>query len=190
SSVGRSLVCDLPLRGWVTDVESCLGLASSFAAFRSDLMPAGANPDFAQLSQPFRRDQWWIILGATLVALVMRMLWLGEWSMWIDEAHTWRDATMPLLGENGYMQSGRQDYPLPFLLLRFLFGIGVLGFDEWSVRLPFALMGIATVPLLAICGRRLVGTWPAVIAACLLAINPWHIFWSQSARGYAMAVFA
>lgn len=151
-------------------------------------MPSGPGPDPLFVSKPFGRRQWMLILVATVVAAALRMYQLGVWSMWVDEAHTWRDATMPLTGERGFMEEQRRYYPLPFLLLRLLFGVSVIGYDEWSLRLPFALIGIVTVPLLAVCGRRLVGTWPAVIAACLLAINPWHIFWSQNARGYGMAV--
>ena len=151
-------------------------------------MPPATAPDAALQAQPFGRRHWWLIVIATVLAAGLRMLELGEWSLWIDEAHTWRDATMPFDGEDGFMASARRFYALPFLLLRFLFGIGVLGFGEWSVRLPFAVIGIATVPLLAICGRRLVGASPAVAAAWLLAINPWHLFWSQNARGYALVV--
>lgn len=158
------------------------------SAHSSDLMTSGYVPDPALKNLPFSRQQWLVILAATLLAALLRMLHLGEWSLWIDEAHTWRDATMPLDGDGGFMSTDRRLYSLPFFLLRFLFGIGVIGFDEWSVRLPFALIGIVTVPLLAVCGRRLVGPWPAVFAACLLAVSPWHIFWSQNARGYVMVV--
>jgi 4-amino-4-deoxy-L-arabinose transferase-like glycosyltransferase len=140
------------------------------------------------VKQPFGRRQWLVILIATLVAAALRLYGLGEWSIWVDEAHTWRDATMPLSGEGGFLQGQRRFYPVPFLLLRFLLGMSAIGYDEWSLRLPFALAGIATVPLLAVCGRRLVGSWSAVFAACLLAINPWHIFWSQNARGYGLAM--
>lgn len=151
-------------------------------------MSTGPGLDPLYGNQPFGRRQWMVILLATVVAAALRMYELGEWSMWVDEAHTWRDATMPLSGEGGFLSGQRRFYPLPFLLLRFLLGVSVIGYDEWSLRLPFALMGILTVPLLAVCGRRLVGRWPAVIAACLMAINPWHLFWSQNARGYGMAV--
>lgn len=149
-------------------------------------MPSG--PDSLFVNKPFTRQQWMVVLIATAVAAGLRLYQLGEWSVWVDEAHTWRDATMPLTGERGFMEEQRRYYPLPFLLLRLLLGVGVIGYDEWSVRVPFAVVGVLTVPLLALCGRRLVGTWPAVLAACLLAINPWHIFWSQNARGYGMAM--
>jgi hypothetical protein len=151
-------------------------------------MPSGSVFQPSANEQPFSRLHWRVIIAATVVAAVMRFYGLGEWSLWIDEAHTWRDATMPLGGEDGFLSEQRRLYPLSFFLLRLLFGMGAIGFDEWSLRLPFCLIGILTVPILAICGRSLVGAWPAVIAACLLAINPWHLYWSQNARGYSIVL--
>jgi len=151
-------------------------------------MTSGTVPDSELKILPFSQKQWLVILAVTLLAAVLRFLELGEWSIWIDEAHTWRDATMAFDGENSFMGTQRRMYPLSFLLLRFLVGAGVIGNDEWSLRLPFALIGIVTVPLLAVCGRRLVGAWPAVLASGLLALSPWHIFWSQNARGYCLVV--
>ena len=83
-------------------------------------MPTGPGPDPLFVNQPFRRRQWIVILIATVVAAALRMYELGEWSMWVDEAHTWRDATMPLTGERGFMSEQRRYYPVPFLLLFFL----------------------------------------------------------------------
>ncbi|MBL8728766.1 MAG: glycosyltransferase family 39 protein [Planctomycetes bacterium] len=129
--------------------------------------------------------QWVVLLSATAVAVALRLHDLGTWSMWIDEAHTWRDATMPLRGPHGFLRSDRALYPLTFLGLRGLLALGWSA-DEYSLRLPFAVVGILTVPLMAFCGRRLVGPWPAVLSTWLLALDPWHIFWSQNARGYVL----
>lgn len=134
-----------------------------------------------------RRHVRWIV-GATVVGVLLRLWGLGAWSFWVDEGHTWRDATMPLKGEEGFLSTDRVYYGVPFLMLRLLLGLGVTGYDEGSVRLPFALVGMVTVPVMAACGRRLVGAWPAVVAAWLLAVNPWHVFWSQNARGYVLAL--
>jgi len=140
----------------------------------------------AAATSAFTRWQWVVLLLATAVAAWLRLHDLGTWSMWIDEAHTWRDATMPLGGDNGFLRSERALYPLTSLALRALLAKGWIGGDEYSLRLPFALVGILTVPLLAFCGRRLVGVWPALLAAWFLALNPWHVFWSQNARGYVV----
>ncbi|MFK7739184.1 MAG: glycosyltransferase family 39 protein [Planctomycetota bacterium] len=129
--------------------------------------------------------QLWCLFALTLLAAGLRMLCLGDWSMWVDEAHSWRDATMRWDGPGSFLESDRSRYPSTFVLLRALLQLG-LGDDEWSLRLPFAFVGILTVPLMAICGRRLVGAWPAICAAAILVVDPWHLFWSQNARGYAL----
>lgn len=133
------------------------------------------------------RAHGYALLAITALAAALRFLHLGEWSLWGDEAHTWRDATMPL---DGFLDQQRAAYALPFLLLRGLLALGWIGEDPVSLRLPFALIGIATVPLLGLCGRRLIGAWPAVLAAGVLAVHPWHVYWSQNARGYVIVVLA
>ena len=130
---------------------------------------------------------WWWIVGATVVAALLRFTALGEWSFWVDEAHTWRDATMPLEGERGLFSEDRAYYALPFLALRGLLALGWIGGDEWGVRMPFAVVGVLAVPVLALCGRRLVGPTATVLAAWFCALDPWHVFWSQNARGYGLA---
>ena len=137
-----------------------------------------------------RRGHWLALAAVTALAAVVRAHGLGDWSLWIDEAHTWRDATMPFDGEGGFASTDRMLYPVAFLLLRALIDGGLLGEDELSLRLPFAVIGVLTVPALAIAGRRLVGATPAVLAASLLAVHPWHVYWSQNARGYALVVLA
>lgn len=131
----------------------------------------------------FSRWQWACLILATAVAAALRFADLGTWSFWIDEAHTWRDATMPL---GTFVREDRVLYPLTFLALRGLLGFGLVGNDEYSLRLPFALLGVLTVPVLALCGRRLVGPGAAVLAAWFLAVHPWHVYWSQNARGYVL----
>jgi len=137
-------------------------------------------------AEPFAPAAVGWIVGATAVALALRLVGLGEWSVWVDEAHTWRDATMPF---DEFAQSGRARYPVAFLLLRwFVEGVGGAISEGW-LRLPFAVVGIVTVPLLAIVARPLVGVGAAVMSAWLLAVHPWHIFWSQNARAYVLVAF-
>lgn len=141
----------------------------------------GAEPDHGQT---FGRAHLWCLLLITAVAAALRLWHLGEWSIWVDEAHTWRDATMELKGEHGFLREDRVLYPLTFLLVRGLLNLGWIGGDEVSLRLLFALAGILSVPVIAWCGRRFVGAWAAVLAAAFCACCPWHVYWSQNARGY------
>ncbi len=156
----------------------------------AETLPAadhGAGMD-VQPRFTLRHGLW--LIAATLLAAALRMWHLGEWSVWVDEGYTWRDATLPLEGGLSFFSTDRANYPLAFLMLRGLRDVGLTGDDEFSLRLPFALLGIASVPLLALCGRRLVGPTAAVIAALLCAVHPWHIFWSQNARGYMLVFVA
>ena len=136
--------------------------------------------------ETFGRAHRWCLLLVTAIAAALRLWHLGEWSMWVDEAHTWRDATMELKGEHGFLREDRVFYALTFLLLRGLLNLGWIGGDEFSLRLPFALIGILSVPVIALCGRRLVGATAAVLAAAFCACCPWHVYWSQNARGYIL----
>src|SRR5688500_2570378 len=43
----------------------------------------------------FTRRQAAVLAAITLLAAALRLCRLGEWSFWIDEAITWRDATYP-----------------------------------------------------------------------------------------------
>ncbi len=133
---------------------------------------------------PFTWRQLCILLGLSMLAAVIRLYQLGEWSFWVDEAHTYRDVMEPM---ETFMGSETAKYPLSYLLLRCLPESWLL--SEYGMRLPFAFFGIASVPTLAIVSRRMVGPSVALTAALLLALSPWHIYWSQNARSYSMALF-
>ncbi len=150
--------------------------------------PAGASR--VRLDEParaFTDRQLWVLLGITMIAAALRLLRLGEWSFWVDEAHTWRDATMPA---SIFWDSNRGWYPLSYQILRWWLDSGfVTHHSEGWLRLPFAFFGILSVPLLALVGNMLVGRSAALLAALMLAVNPWHIYFSQNARSYVLVFF-
>ena len=135
---------------------------------------------------PFgRRDL--IILGViTLLAAALRLFRLDTWALWIDESHTYRDV---VISSERFWSTNLSYYPLSFLLLREAIDAGLLPQTESGLRLPFAFFGILSVPALGLVGRWILGPREGLIAAGLLAISPWHIFWSQNARSYSMVLF-
>lgn len=139
-----------------------------------------------QRGGPFSGRQRLILCLIAFAALALRLWRIGDWPLWVDEAHTWRDVTIPL---DRFWDSARAWYPTSYLMLRGGLESGLLGETEGWLRLPFALVGAATVPLLALYGRHLVGRNAALLAATLLAAHPWHVYWSQNARGYAVVSF-
>ncbi len=116
------------------------------------------------------------LLAACLVALT-RFWHLGSWSLWYDEALTLAD------GWHGSDLSN----PLGYALVRAAAAL----WGETSplaLRLPAALAGWLAVPLTFWAFRGVAGDRRAALAALLLALSPWALYWSQNARFYTMAL--
>lgn len=122
------------------------------------------------------------LLAITALAAGFRLWGIREWS-WNDaEAATWRALQLPMAGGNGFFSAPESRAPLVHFVLRWLVDGGLLpSLGEGALRLPFAFVGIVTVPLLALFARRFVGTGTALLAALLLACHPAHVAASQSA---------
>src|SRR4030095_2340075 len=63
-----------------------------------------------------------------------------------------------------------------------------LASDEVALRLPVVAFGVATIPVVAVATRASFGSVAGVVAAFLLAANPYHVHYSQEARHYALHV--
>lgn len=131
-----------------------------------------------------------VVLALTLAAGVPRLVNLGELSFYGDEETTALVARSVAQGEGATMPSGmtyRRALPLTWLNAASarLFGLD----DEISYRLPAALFGTLTVPLLFLFGRRFLGESVALVAATLLAFSEWHLVFSRMARMYAPFLF-
>ena len=135
---------------------------------------------------PFQRSHLLLLAAITCLAAWLRLHRLGEWSFWIDEAHTYRDVMMPW--DQFWSSSHVRVYPLSSLLLRGMSTLFPADSEGW-LRLPYVFFGIASVPTLALVGRPLVGRRAALVAALLLALAPWHVYWSQNCRAYAIVLF-
>lgn len=65
----------------------------------------------------------------------------------------------------------------------------IAGVSEWALRLPGAVLGAASVWLAFLVGRRAFGPAAGTLAAVLLALHGFHLFWSQVARMYVAGAF-
>jgi mannosyltransferase len=137
-------------------------------------IPEGTVEKFIEIEQNARL-QYLLLLLITILACALRFYKLGEWSFWIDEIKTIDAAQDPAVN----------NFSWPSISLM-LIGttLKVLGISEWSARLTPAVIGILTIPILYLPIRKLFGAGVALIASILLAVSPWHLFWSQNARFY------
>jgi 4-amino-4-deoxy-L-arabinose transferase-like glycosyltransferase len=65
----------------------------------------------------------------------------------------------------------------------------LFGTSTWAIRLPVALLGIASVLLVYILAFQERDRLAGLLAAGMLALNGLHIYWSQTARMYPVACF-
>jgi mannosyltransferase len=118
-----------------------------------------------------------LLFSITLVALFLRIYKLGEWSFWGDEVFS--------IGtkEDGFNYSiWRRSLAVDLIHV----ATAALGTTEWSARLVPALIGIISIPVLYFLIRKAFGTPAALAASALLAVSPWHLYWSQNARFYSL----
>jgi mannosyltransferase len=120
--------------------------------------------------------QYVLLTAITVLASILRWYRLGDWSFWVDEANTVRKA----LDLASYDLASR---PISLTLIHAV--LSVWGVNEWNSRLVPALIGMASIPILYFPVRKLVGPGVALVSVLLLAVSPWHLYWSQNARFYS-----
>jgi mannosyltransferase len=124
------------------------------------------------------RSYQFVLLGFIVaLAAALRFYKLGQWGFWGDEYITVRRAA-EITGAGMMRQS--------ISLLATHAAQNAWGVSEWSARFVAALAGVLTVPVLFVLVRRMFDPLVALIAAMLLAVSQWHIYWSQNARFYTV----
>ena len=141
------------------------------------------NRAFALLREN-RAYQYWLLAAITILAAGLRFYKLGEWSFWIDEIYTINRAQIHLSNPVTFLRNLPTTLWLPVSLILTEGFLKVLGVTEWNARIASNLIGIISIPILFFPVRKLIGSSVALILALLLAISPWHLFWSQNARFY------
>lgn len=146
----------------------------------------------------------WILLGITLAGAVLRVYLLGDKSIWLDEAFSIA-LSRHELGELLRLTVLTDAHPpLYYVALKFW---TMLGTGEGIVRLLSALFSTAAIPMIYLLGSTLYeerGGDPlskatsvseaaseqwGLLAAAILAFSPFHIWYAQEARMYAMLTF-
>lgn len=116
----------------------------------------------------------------------LRLTALNRQSLWFDEADVVVRAQSSLsVVLRTFIQQG-ENGPLYSLMLHFWMLIA--GSSERAVRFPSAVAGVLTIPLMYVVGARTLGRRAGLFAAGLLAISPYHDWYSQEAKMYAIAV--
>ncbi len=111
-----------------------------------------------------------VIFGAFL-----RFWNLGEWSFWIDEVFTVKDAQKLSL-------ESWQSIPNPVPYLAVKLSIVLSSDSEWGSRLIPCIVGIVSIPAVFGLGRTLFNWRIGLLGSTFMACSSWHLFWTQNAR--------
>lgn len=127
-----------------------------------------------------------ICLGLSLLAAGLRLYGLDQ-GLWFDEIKSLklflRAPWLDLLAQPA------EPTHQPFYALLAKLSITILGENEWTLRLPAFLFGVATVPLTYLFGKKWVGARAGLIAALFMGVGMWPVWFSQDARSYAPMIF-
>lgn len=144
----------------------------------AEIAAAGAAPRFLRLD----RVDWLLVAALVLLAAAIRFWQLGSESLWLDEATTyWRSGSPIADLVASSIKAGHT--PTYFLLMHAWLK---LGGSEFMLRAPSAVFGALTVPLCYALGGLVGGRRVALVAALLVTLSTFHLYYAQEARSYAL----
>lgn len=118
-----------------------------------------------------------MVLGA-----ILRLVRLGHQSFWWDEVYS---ANLAAKSLGIVVPRFGQTPTLYHILLHFWL---YLGRSDTVIRLLSALFGIAVLWVIYLLGKQLLNAKQGLLCALLMAISPFHIWYSQEARMYSLLI--
>ncbi|MFH1338792.1 MAG: glycosyltransferase family 39 protein [Candidatus Omnitrophota bacterium] len=111
----------------------------------------------------------------------LRIYKLGQHNLWYDEFFTLVTSNNLSLERLCHQIQS----PLYFVFLRQW--MNWFGSSELALRLPSTLFNLLCIPIIYRIGKLLFDRKAGLVSAFMLAVSPFHIWYSQEARGYTLA---
>ncbi len=142
-----------------------------------------------------RRDQsevfftdasfWLWMAGALVLVGLLYFARLGDTELWGPEGR-WAEIAREMDLNPDYFRptiNGQVYYDKPLLSYWLVVGASYVtgGFSETAARLPSAVAGFVGVALIMLLGRRLYGTWTALLAGLILGTSYYYVSFSRIA---------
>jgi hypothetical protein len=129
----------------------------------------------------------WLVITIAVVGGLLRVFALGSKGMWLDETFSVWMANHSVPEMLQWMVKIDQHPPLYYLLLHYW--IARNGDTPYDVRMLSALIGAATIPVIYLIGKRLSGVVMGLMAAILMSLSLFNIYYAQEARMYTLLMF-
>ncbi|MEW6606649.1 MAG: glycosyltransferase family 39 protein [bacterium] len=121
-----------------------------------------------------------------IIGFFLRIYKLGAQSLWIDEVITINTAQMTPMAIISAHKSATIIHPSLFYILVHYWSY--LGKSEFVLRLLSVLLGTYTIYLFFLLGKLLFNKNVGALSALILSISPFHIWYSQEIRPYALMI--
>lgn len=141
-------------------------------------------------TSPARRSWTWVLAASVVlgVAFAARLYRIDAQSLWHDEGLSWWFARQPLPQLIAGV-AGTEHPPAYFFLLGIWMRLA--GDSAFALRFLSVWAGVLAVALVMGLARQWRLPWTGFLAGSVLAIHPFHIWYSQEVRSYAwMAALA
>lgn len=127
-----------------------------------------------------------LLISLIVIAIILRLLVIINYGdFWFDEIFSFTYSQKPWLDSLKFW-AWETNPPLHLVFLKFWFYI--FPANEFWARIPSLVFGVLSVVFLYNFALKNFNQHLALVAAILLALQPYHIFISATARGYALLI--
>jgi mannosyltransferase len=137
------------------------------------------------MSKPNQRNWLLIFLLILLLGTALRLYQLDGQSLWTDEITSYRNSSGTLSQVVFEPQVNSNVPPLYYLVVHWTL---LISGQDWALRFPSLVFGVLSILLLFSILRRWSGSSVALVGSFLLAISPFHVWYSQEMRPYALLI--
>ncbi len=169
--------------GITTGQPTGLGVSSTVSPEGPAVEPAPGDNE----GRPFSRRTMTVLTGVavTVVAASVVLRFWTRSDLWLDEALTVNIARLPLHQLPSFL---RRDGAPPLYYVLLHFWIGWFGTSDIAVRSLSGVIGVITMPLAWLAGKRFGGRTVAWAALLLVASSPFAIRYSTESRMYSLVI--
>jgi hypothetical protein len=128
-----------------------------------------------------------LLLLIFVLGMGLRLYNVDATSLWGDELYTAARAQLDLRSMLENVSTSGDNPPLSFVL--FKYSVMLMGDSDFAFRFPTAILGSLTILLTYKVGEMLWTRQVGLVGSFLLAVNAYHIRFSQFARHYSITVF-
>lgn len=119
----------------------------------------------------------------TILALFLSLLYIGSDSIWFDEANSIYFATLPWKDFFRVITTYEANQGFYFLLLKLWLNLGK---SETIARTLSVIFAVCSVPFIYLTVDKLFGKKSGLVAALLLSLNTFFLYFAQETRGYSL----